>query len=150
MIFGDAFIPGDFENIVHRTGNKRTDLQDYLSKILRKEKFYRVKTDYLAKGPQRLEKPGSRRKDMAGSASSFTQQDGGILINININKVYVYHKSLREIEEFFTALTKRIDANPVIDHLIKEILSRDSIKKSAEQSSASIDQGYHSPIKGEG
>jgi hypothetical protein len=26
VIFGDAFIPGDFENIVHRTGNKRTDL----------------------------------------------------------------------------------------------------------------------------
>ena len=73
VIFGDAFIPGDFENIVHRTGNKRTDLQDYLSKILRKEKFYRVKTDYLSKGPQRLEKPGSRRKEPAGSASSFTQ-----------------------------------------------------------------------------
>ena len=73
VIFGDAFIPGDFENIVHRTGNKRTDLQDYLSKILRKEKFYRVKTDYLAKGPQRLEKPGSRRKETAGSAGSFTQ-----------------------------------------------------------------------------
>jgi len=48
VILGDAFIPGDFEDIVHRSGNKRIDLQDYLAKILRKEKFYRVKTDYLA------------------------------------------------------------------------------------------------------
>jgi hypothetical protein len=58
--------------------------------------------------------------------------------------VYVYHKSLREIEEFFTKLAKRIDANPVINHLIKEILSRESIKMSAEPSNASID------IKAEG
>ena len=73
VIFGDAFIPGDFENIVHRTGNKRTDLQDYLSKILRKERFYRVKTDYLAKGPQKQEKQRSRKKEVTALAGSFTQ-----------------------------------------------------------------------------
>jgi len=48
---GDAFIPGNFEDIVRKTGNKRVDLQEYLNKVLRKERFYIVKTDYLAKEP---------------------------------------------------------------------------------------------------
>jgi hypothetical protein len=55
-----------------------------------------------------------------------------------------------EIEEFFTALAKRIDANPVINYLIKEILSRESIKMSAEQSSVSFDLGHQPPSRGDG
>lgn len=48
--------------------------------------------------------------------------NGATLINITINKVYVFHKTLKEIEEFFVKLLKRIDHNPVISRLIQEIL----------------------------
>ena len=136
---GDAFIPGDFEDIVRKTGNKKIDLQDYLSKILRKERFYRVKTDYLAKDVQVKSsmlsfRPNTRKpKDVAeivsgskvtGSFASFTAQNGGILINITINKVYVFHKSLKEIEEFFSKMLQCMDNNSVLLHLVREILSR--------------------------
>jgi uncharacterized protein (DUF2461 family) len=137
VVLGDAFIPGDFEDIVYRSGNKKVDLQDYLSKILRKEKFYRVKTDYLAKKRPRTVNKLAERDDN----NSFA--NGGILINITINKCYVFHKSLREIEEFFTKLNKRLDDNPILLHLIQSILSRESIKMSTENSVLSGDQFFN-------
>ena len=121
---GDALIPGDSEDIVARSGNKKTDLQDYLTKLLKKEQFYRVKVDYL----QQTECRGENIRT------------GGVLINITINRVIVFHKTLKEIEEFFSALAKRIDDNPIISGLIKEILSRESIKMSNDNSVASHGQ----------
>jgi hypothetical protein len=55
------------------------------------------------------------------------------LINITINKVYVFHKNLKEIEDFFSLLLTRIDDNPVIQNLITQILTNDSIRYSHEQ-----------------
>lgn len=40
-----AFMAGEREDVVQLTNNKRNDLQDYLIKILRKEKFYQIKAD---------------------------------------------------------------------------------------------------------
>lgn len=77
--------------------------------------------------------------------NSFT--NGGILINITINKVYVFHKSLKEIEEFFTKLQKRIDENPIISELILNILSRDSIKMSTDNSILSNDKFFKQKIE---
>lgn len=121
---GDALIPGDSEDIVARSGNKKADLQDYLTKLLKKEQFYRVKVDYL----QQTEFRGENMRT------------GGVLINITINRVIVFHKTLKEIEEFFIALAKRIDDNPIISGLIKEILSRESIKMSNDNSVTSHDE----------
>jgi len=111
---GDAFIPGNFEDIVRKTGNKRVDLQEYLNKVLRKERFYLVKTDYLAKEPSFKSSSGIKPKKNKGKGSSskkikqsfndFTAHQGTVIINITINKVYVFHKSLKEIEEFFTKI----------------------------------------------
>jgi hypothetical protein len=50
--------------------------------------------------------------------------------------VYVFHKSLKEIEEFYSKLRERIDQNPVIHELINEILQRDSIRYSRGEVSA--------------
>lgn len=104
LVLGDAFIPGDQDDIVHRSGSKKIDLQEYMTKILKKSKFYRVKTDYLAKPV----KKGSSRNVIDSFAN------GGILINITINKVYVFHKSLRETEDFFIKLGKRLEDNPIL------------------------------------
>jgi len=121
VILGDAFIPGDSEDIIHRSGNKRVDLQEFLTKMLKKERFFRVKTDYVAK-------PQPRTKDIKHD-TSFS--NGGILINITINNVFVFHKSLSELENFFIKLQKRIDENPIISQLIRGILSRESILNKA-------------------
>lgn len=41
----EEFMAGDREDVIQLTNNKRNDLQDYLIKILRKEKFYYIKAD---------------------------------------------------------------------------------------------------------
>jgi hypothetical protein len=68
-------------------------------KILRREKFYRVKTDYLATDLSDESKHLTKQ-----SFASFNNQQGGILINITINQVHVFNKSLKEIEEFFSQI----------------------------------------------
>jgi hypothetical protein len=75
-----------------------------LCKVLKKERFYTVKTDHLAKGPT-----GTKIDDMFGADENL-----GILINITINKVYVFHKTLKEIEDFFKKIIVSIDNNPMI------------------------------------
>ena len=110
---------------------------------MKKEKFYRVKTDYLAN--KALAPPSNTSKDN-DLLNSFN--NGGILINITINKVYVFHKSLRELEEFFVKLIKRIDGNPVLTRIIFEILSRESIRLSCENSSCSIENSGKKRSKG--
>ena len=107
-IMNDAFVPGDSSDVVNITQNKRVDLQDFLCKVLRKEKFYRVKTDHFAKGPC-----GTKIEDIFQA-----DKEGGILINITINKVYVFNKSLREIEEFFKKLITTVESSPLILNLI--------------------------------
>lgn len=85
----DAFIPGDSEDIVAITGNKKQDLQEYLTKILKKEKFYRVKADYFANARGSIKM--SAKTSYAMNRSTIS---GGVLVTITINKVYVFHKSL--------------------------------------------------------
>ena len=70
VIMGDAFIPGNFEDIVRKTKNKKEDLQDYLTKIIRKERFYRVKTDYLAKDSVKQSNGSSKKKKTKGGKSA--------------------------------------------------------------------------------
>ena len=112
LVQGNEFIPGNLNDIVRKTGNKKIDLVEYLNKVLRKERFYQVKTDYLAQEPSSKDSVGGmikRKKSKKGkdirdksSFADFTAQQGEILINITVNKVYVFHKSLKEIEEFFS------------------------------------------------
>jgi hypothetical protein len=40
LVQGNAFIPGNLNDIVRKTGNKKIDLIEYLNKVLRKERFY--------------------------------------------------------------------------------------------------------------
>ena len=49
VIIEEAFIPGNLEDSVYRTGDSKVDLKNFMVKILRKEKVYRVYTEYLAK-----------------------------------------------------------------------------------------------------
>ena len=47
--FGEqAFMPGNQEDSIQRTGIDKADFKEFMVKILRREKFYRVKADYLA------------------------------------------------------------------------------------------------------
>lgn len=131
VISHEAFIPGDSEDIIPNTGNKKLDLQDYLTKILRKEKFYRIKTDYLA-NIQGTMVGASTIKENQGVSGTF--MSGGILINITINKVYVFHKNLKELEDFFSLLLQRIDDNLVLHNLITQILTSESIRYSNHNS----------------
>lgn len=88
IISDEAFVPGNYEDIVNPSGNKKVDLSEYLTKVLKKESMYRIKTDYVAHRT-------ARRSDTSS---------GGTLINITINRVYVFHKTLKEIEEFYRKL----------------------------------------------
>lgn len=49
----------------------------------------------------------------------------------------MFHKNLKEIEVFFTQMSKRIDSNPIISQLLLGILSRESIRMSDSNSLAS-------------
>lgn len=56
--------------------------------------------------------------------------------------MYVFHKTLKEIEDFFITLQTKIDSNPIIHHLINEILNRESIKLSFDnQNELSFEMG---------
>ena len=41
-------MPGNQEDSIQRTGIDKADFKEFMVKILKREKFYRVKADYLA------------------------------------------------------------------------------------------------------
>ena len=140
VLLSEAFIPGDHEDIVSKSKNSRADLQDFLCKLLRKEKFYKVKATYLAKksseSPSKKPRAGKGRSEILSSFGN-----GGVVINISINQVYIFHKTLKEASDFFTSMSTRIDGNPILGLLIKDIMSRETIKMSSSFVKNSPDSG---------
>ena len=45
LVLVEDVMAGDREDVIQLTSSKKNDLQDYLIKILRKEKFYYIKAD---------------------------------------------------------------------------------------------------------
>jgi len=45
LVLVEDVMAGDREDVIQLTSSKKNDLQDYLIKILRKEKFYIIKAD---------------------------------------------------------------------------------------------------------
>ena len=71
----------DSKNLIKRSGNPKKDLQEYLQKILVREKFYKVQVNYVV-----LDQSNNQSQAFSSFASFQNgNQNAGIIMTININ-----------------------------------------------------------------